>query len=482
MATQGQSSPAVLGPSAARGFSIPGLLARRPMAWRTEATARRALGAMVVAALGLVVVAAAAPSIVIRKPEDGFPIWMVGPFRAVGSLLPEHGLFVGTAFSLLLAVMLVAYLVVLGCAQEVPARWGIGAVVALHLVFLLAPPLALTDVFNYISFARLGILHGVNPYVAPPAEVVTDPSFEFASWRHGLSPYGPLFTVASYPLAALPVPVAHWVLKLATFAASLGCLGLVWRIAGRLGRPQLAAVLLVGLNPLVTVYGLGGVHNDFFMVALILAGVAAHLEGRAARAGAALTAAAGIKLSGGLLLPFALAAARKRREMLAGAVAAGAALVALSLAAFGSHPPAVGIQSRFVWPTSAPNLLGLLVGQGGVTPAIQFVLTLALAATLGALLVRTARGANWLETSAWATIALVLSLSWEMPWYVLWVLPLAALSSSRSLRRATLGLTLFLLVAVAPITGYLLTDVCHCSPSTTETGERNNAYILDFLR
>ena len=31
----------------------------------------------------------------------------------------------------------------------------------------------------------------------------------------------------------------------------------------------------------------------------------------------------------------------------------------------------------------------------------------------------------------WASVALLLTLSWVLPWYVLWVLPLAALSSSR---------------------------------------------------
>lgn len=454
----------------------------RAAAWRTEAAARRALVGGVVAALGLVLVAAAGPGAFIREPPDGFPLWMVGPFGPLASVLPDHPLFVGLGFTVLLAAMFVSYGVVVACGERVPARFGLGAVLALHVLIVLAPPLALTDVFNYIAFARLGILHSVNPYLASPAEVPMDPSFDYASWRHGLSPYGPLFTVVSYVLAAPGVAVAHWAIKLATAAASLGCLALVWRIAQRLGRAPLPAVLLVGLNPLVIVYGLGGVHNDFFMVLLILAGVYAVVAGRAAPAGAALMGAVGIKLSGGLVLPFALAASRERRRTAAGALAAGAGLVALSLAAFGPHPPAVGIQSRFVAPMSAPNLLGLALGQGGATWAVRMVVQVALVGALAWLLWRTARGADWLVTTGWASLALVLSLAWEMPWYVMWVLPFAALSPSRALRRATLVLSVFLFVGLAPMTGYVLETFCQCSPSGTSTGKRNDAYILQFLR
>jgi hypothetical protein len=383
-----------------------------------------------------------------------------------------------------MAAMFAAYVVVMACGQRVPPRWGLGGVAALHGLLLLAPPIALTDVFNYLSFARLGIVHGVNPYLSSAAEVPVDPAYAYTSWRHGLSPYGPLFTVASYAFAAPGVAVAHWGLKLLTMLASLGCLALVWRIAERLKRQPLPAVLMVGLNPLVVVYGVGGVHNDFFMVGLILAAVLACVAGRAAAAGGALMGAVGVKLSGGLVLPFALAAARgpERRRMAAGALAAGAGLAALSLAAFGPHPPAVGVQARFVTALSAPNLLGLAVGQGGATPAVRAVVQVILLGTLAWLLVRTLRGADWLVTAGWASLALVLSLAWEMPWYVMWVLPFAAVAGSRALRRATLALSLFLLVALAPMTGFLLETACRCSPSGTDTGKRNEAYILQFLR
>jgi len=76
----------------------------------------------------------------------------------------------------------------------------------------------------------------------------------------------------------------------------------------------------------------------------------------------------------------------------------------------------------------------------------------------------------------------VVGLSWEMPWYVMWVLPLAAVGHSRSLRRATLLLSAFLLVTLAPITGYALDRGCNCYPGDTHTGKRNAMAIKRYLR
>ena len=50
----------------------------------------------------------------------------------------------------------------------------------------------------------------------------------------------------------------------------------------------------------------------------------------------------------------------------------------------------------------------------------------------------------------WASVALLVTLSWVLPWYVLWVLPLAALSASRWLRAAALVLGVYLIIAWAP--------------------------------
>jgi hypothetical protein len=62
------------------------------------------------------------------------------------------------------------------------------------------------------------------------------------------------------------------------------------------------------------------------------------------------------------------------------------------------------------------------------------------------------RRGDWLAGAGWSTFALVASLAWLVPWYVIWVLPLAALGTSIYLRRAAIALTAYLVLAFMPAT------------------------------
>jgi hypothetical protein len=479
------SGAAVLEPTLARPSARAEALARlRARLVGGERAPRAALAVMVLAGAALVLLAAQRRSALVPPAKAGFAEWLVGPLRGAASFVPDDAPLDSIAFSALVAVMFGCWLVALSGARRAGRRWVLGAIVALHALLLLGPPLPLTDVFNYVNYARLDIVHGLNPYTDLPALLPADPSYAYATWHHLLSPYGPLFTIASYALVPLGLAGALWTLKGATIAASLGCLWLVWQLAERRGHDPLWATAFVGLNPLVLVYGVGGVHNDFFMLLAILAGTAAILAGRPARGGAALVTAAGLKVSGGLALPFALAGAapERRRPLLAGAAAAGVALVGLSLLAFGPNLPGLETQSELVTPLSPQNLLGLGLGQGGATAPVRALVGLGLAVTVALLLRATWRGADWPTMAGWATLALVVSLTWEMPWYVLWVLPFAAIGRSRALRRATVVLTAFLLLTLVPITGYLLTHACDCNPGDTKTGKRNAIEIRRHLK
>ena len=63
-----------------------------------------------------------------------------------------------------------------------------------HVILMLGPPLISQDVFGYLAFARMGALHGLDPYTQIPAEAALDPVFGFIGWPFLHSPYGPLFT------------------------------------------------------------------------------------------------------------------------------------------------------------------------------------------------------------------------------------------------------------------------------------------------
>jgi hypothetical protein len=66
---------------------------------------------------------------------------------------------------------------------------------------------------------------------------------------------------------------------------------------------------------------------------------------------------------------------------------------------------------------------------------------------------RIGRRGDWVSRAGWATLALIASLAWLMPWYLIWLAPLAALGASPALRRAFLGLTVFLVLTFMPATG-----------------------------
>jgi alpha-1,6-mannosyltransferase len=319
---------------------------------------------------------------------------------------------------------------------------------------MLAAPLYSADIFSYLDYARLGFLHGLDPYLHGAATAPHDAVRPYVRWYNVSTPYGPLFTIASYPLAWLDVPTAFWTLKALTCAASLGCVALVARIARQLERPVVPAVLFLGLNPVLLAYGVGGGHNDFLAVFAALAAVTLALGDRDGAAGAGFVVAAALKAPAGIALPFLLIAHRSRRGI-AGAVAAAAGVAIVSALVFGSGALSLvdqlAKQGGWVAGLSVPSVTARGLGLPGVTPGMRAVDAVLLVAGLAVLLWRTWRGADWLRATACATLLLLLTSAWLVPWYVVWLLPLAAVAGDKRLRIATLAFTAFVVITrVAP--------------------------------
>src|SRR3954453_1314261 len=380
------------------------------------AIARGALGLVAVCGVATAVLSADPHSPIVQGGRRGLPSWIAGPFSGLSS-----GHLTIDRFYLLVGAMSAAYLVAVALGAELRLRWLVGAVVVLHVAFLLAPPLGSTDVFNYIDYARLGGLHGLDPYVHGPVAAPRDPAFAHTAWRHIGSAYGPLFTIATYPLAHLSVAGALWALKVVAALSSLGCAALVGLIARQLRRPPVVAVAIFGLNPLLLVWTVGGAHNDLLMLLLMLAGVWLALRAREAMGSAALVAAAAVKATAGVALPFLLLGARRRSRVLAGAAAAAGLLYAMSAAAFPGHPLGVisvlSQQHQLVDYNSVPKELALLFGLPGVTGGVRAAATVALVVALVWIAVRVWRGASWVAACGWAMVAIVVTATWFLAWY-----------------------------------------------------------------
>jgi hypothetical protein len=444
-----------------------------------------ALSLMVLSSLVLVSLAATRPSWLSPLSKLGSnPGWLAGPLGPLTGWLNVGSGSISDVFTVLIAAMYISYVVVVAAAPHLSARWALTAVVLVHIIFFLGPPMHLTDAFNYVNYARMDIFHGLNPYTTIPAlEPHTDPTFLLSNWHGLLSPYGPLFTVFMFAIVQLGVAGSLWALKATLLLVALGILWLVWRCAELLGRPPLAAVLFVGLNPLVLVWGLGGVHNDFYMMFLIVLATYLLLRVSAPKqatdlaladrdhlhigwlvlgavgAGVAIAAAVAIKASSVILVPiFVFGLARRLRvglSVVAGLAIGFLALGVMTLLVFGAHLPNISQQDGLIDENSIPNVLGYVIGLGGETKGLHLVLTIVLVLGVLACAVWAARTEHWVTAAGYATLLVLLTLSWTLPSYVLWLLPFAALSRARALRIATVVFGVYVLLFWMPYSNSL---------------------------
>jgi hypothetical protein len=416
--------------------------------------------------LGLLIVAATA-EIVLDGAVGHSPLIPKSP--AIAGWLSGIGERLGyRVFLVALLAAAGAYallLVLLARRSESPVlsrRWAVTLIGVLHLIVFIGPILLSTDVFSYIAYARMGVEHGINPYLHGPVSIAGDPVFQYVGhdWRHTDTAYGPLYTLLSYPLAPLGVSGALWAMKVEALLASVVTLALVWRCARLRGLDPVIAVLALGANPLYVIYGLGGAHNDMLMMAAMMAAVALSLPSaqtgrREGTAAAVIVAGALVKATVAVLLPFMLLARRRLAPVL-GALAAVLAGALVAYLAFGSHGvnivAALNRDAAFVSTDSFANEIAHLLGKPGVFPVDHVLLKAGLVLVTLHLMWRTWRGYDWVAASGWTLLAISVTSTWLLAWYILWPLPLAVISRDRRLLLATLAIqALFILHQVSPL-------------------------------
>lgn len=435
----------------------------------SEAGSRRlalvVLAALLTALTWLAFAPAVEGSRIVLAAVGGSPDWLIGVFRPLGAGLMATSAAGGVYYlALMLATALWAAVVWL--APRIGHRTLLCCGFALIVVFLLAPPLLSQDVFSYIAYARLGVTHSLNPYAYRPFDIPADPVFPFAGSKDAVDVYGPFFTLLTYPLALLSVPAFFWALKALAAASVGGILLLVDSIARRTGANRARAVALVGLAPATLVHVVAGAHNEALTMLIVLAGVAiaaSAADGAREPAGGFVSAlAVGVKASAAVPLVFMLAGARRRAAMLGAMLGAGLLTALTAWAGFG--PAALGAlglissnqerSSRWSVPHKAADGLTAVFGdlsRASATGAIRVVLLLLLLLLVVLLIRRSWKApSTWIANAGWATLAVLIASAWLVPWYLLWLLPLAALGRDPRLIVASIVFGAYTLVIAIP--------------------------------
>ena len=379
--------------------------------------------------------------------------------KIVGATPDEAWAYLGTMLSLF-GLYYLGYRVVLTRAS----RTIVVIVVLLALVFALLLltmyPVTATDIFNYIFFGRVWAFQGQNPYVVTPSRWPEDPIYPYTAYEDEPTVYGALFTHLSALLAWLAGPSLYaslLVFKGAMLAFDAMALVLVYVILRRT-RPALAAagLYLLAWNPLVLFNTAGDGHNDIVMLVLILLALAFASRSRWALACAAIVLSASVKYVSLLLVPvFVVAALRSLGWRRWPVVARGLAL-GLSLTVLLHAPFYAGLNT----------ILGALPQQGGRF-TVSFALLVRNALEGSSLPVDAALTARWIAYGLFALlylrelrrlqpsfdglvyacyqalfVFLLIGNTWFQPWYVIWLVGLAALQVGAPVAARTVAFTL----------------------------------------
>lgn len=408
-----------------------------------------------------------------------------------------------TWFVLALAVLTLAYVIGYGVALRVrEPRWGL-AVLAASAVFIttMIPvfPGGAQDVYHNIADARTLWVYHQDPISTPPNAHPADPIVQqVVFWQDLTSSYGPVW----YIVSGAPLPFAGSDLvknvigqKVLVSLFLLGTLGLVYLIVKeRRPRSATAAMVLIGWSPLILWEIPGNAHNDVVMLFFAVAALYAIHRGAWQWAFPLLALGVGVKFIVALLGPILLVwllwrrPRVDRRELIVSLLYGGAILGLIYLPFFAaSHSLANtdALRNRYI-SSPASLTIAFLMQYTSLSQAMD--LTRALALTLYgvlylAVLWRARGGFEQLVQAAFWAILLTLAVPtwWFWPWYVVWLLPLAAIASSARLRAVALVLTTFVVITSVPYTQKFLGSE-GINPMAGPVGRAANALVQQYTR
>jgi alpha-1,6-mannosyltransferase len=332
--------------------------------------------------------------------------------------------------------------------------WGIAVVSLLAWTLL---PADSSDVLEYIGFGRLAAVYHVSPYLHTYSEL-TDSFAPYVTWDDPM-PYGPVvlpvFAIAGV-VSEHHVLVAIYLIKFAWLLIHLLNAWLVYRLAQTLVPDPEYALFLFAFNPLILLEQMGNAHNDGLLILFGLLAIVALQRGREGVAVPLALLSALVKIAGLFWLAAVVALLFRRRSWRALARGAGASLAALAvvfmlLPGFASQLTVMNTQARY----SEDSLHSVLIesvaafcralNRSWEYEDIFQIDRLIFSALFIAVCVWRFRAIRDLASliRELGHVFLILLLGYAAsvyPWYVAWLVPIAALTDEGRLRRT---ITLF---------------------------------------
>ncbi|HEY6539500.1 MAG TPA: hypothetical protein VIZ18_01120, partial [Ktedonobacteraceae bacterium] len=194
---------------------------------------------------------------------------------------------ISAAFLAFLAIFVVYLLALRRLPGSISWRFIKRSTLLIGCLYLLFPVVTSPDLFSYIAYARMAVLHNLNPLTTIPTAIQNDPVYRYIFWVDQPSAYGPTWAIVTSFLQGLLVVFRNTyvmpmvlALRITGLVMHLISTRLVWMISGQFqqlnGKPALAtrkrirATLAFAWNPLLLLEACVNAHNDAMLVVFVL--------------------------------------------------------------------------------------------------------------------------------------------------------------------------------------------------------------------
>ena len=204
---------------------------------------------------------------------------------------------------LLLGALVVVFIVYLLAIRYLPKlvtfRFIFKTTLLFGILYALIPIFTSADIFSYIAYARIGVIHHLNPLTTLPTAIRTDTIYKYLSWTDQPSAYGPTWAIitSAWQLVFTAFRLDYLLtmvlaLRIQGLIMHLISIMLVWSIGGYLQKldgnisstRRMLATLAFAWNPLLLFEACVNAHADTTLLTLILLSIwflarnAAHSE------------------------------------------------------------------------------------------------------------------------------------------------------------------------------------------------------------